>query len=107
MMQVLVKDGLQAPDVLREGQTADGLKQQLRIAWERTLPLLSSAEALDREYEVPFDGKTARVRGHLLAFGQLEHDVHHRGEIGSYLTLLGIDCPEPDTLARHLAEVAR
>jgi uncharacterized damage-inducible protein DinB len=107
MMQVIVKDGKQAPEVLKEGQTRDGLREQLRVSWERFQPFLSDAAALAREYEVPFDGKTARVNGHRLAFGHLEHDIHHRGELGGYLTLLGIERPEPDTLARYLAEVAR
>jgi uncharacterized damage-inducible protein DinB len=107
MMQVLIGDGKQSPDVLREGQTDDGLKQQLRVSWERMTPFFSDADALAREYDVPFDGETARVSGHWLAFGQIEHDIHHRGEIGGYLTLLGVDHPEPDTLGRRLREVAR
>ena len=107
LMQVLVQDGKQTPDIMREGQTKAGLQEQLRISWERMQPFLSDAAALAREYDVPFGGKTSRVSGHWLAFGQLEHDVHHRGEIVSYLGLLGIDHPEPDTLARRLAEGAR
>ena len=104
LMQVIVQDGRQAPDVLKEGRTRDGLREQLRLSWKRMQPFLSDAAALVREYEVPFAGQTSRVNGHWLAFGQLEHDVHHRGEIGGYLTLLGIEHPEPDTLGRRLAE---
>ena len=107
MMQVLVQDGRQSPDVLREGQTRDGLKKQLRLSWERMQPFLSDGDQLAREFDVPFQGKTSRVSGHWLAFGQVEHDIHHRGEIMSYLDMLGIEHREPDTLARRLEEVAR
>jgi uncharacterized damage-inducible protein DinB len=107
LMQALIKDGKQAPDVLREGRTRAGLIEQLRVSWQRMVPFLTDADALAREYDVPFGGKTARASGHWLAFGQIEHDVHHRGEIGAYLSLLGIGHPEPDTLARRFEEVAR
>lgn len=106
MMHVIVRDGEQSPDIMREGQTSAGLQEQLRVSWQRMQPFLSDAAALAQEYDVPFLGKTSRVSGHWLAFGQIEHDVHHRGEIISYLGLLGIDHPEPDTLARRLAEGA-
>ncbi len=53
---------------------------------------------------MPVQGSTVRAKGHWLAFGHLEHDVHHRADIIHYLDALGIDHPEPDTLARMLAE---
>jgi uncharacterized damage-inducible protein DinB len=107
MMQVIVQDGKQSPDIMGEGQTKAGLAEQLRVSWQRMQPFLSDADQLAREYDVPFQGRTSRVSGHWLAFGQIEHDVHHRGEIISYLSLLGIAHPEPDTLARRLEEGLR
>jgi len=95
------------PDVLKEGQTREGLKEQLRASWRRVEAFLSDPALLAREYDTPYQGRTSRVSGHWLAFGQLEHDVHHRGEIISYLSLLGIAHPEPDTLGRRLEEGAR
>lgn len=104
MMQVVVQDGKQSPDVLREGQTRDGLKEQLRLSWDRMQPFLSDGDALSREYEVLYQEQRPLLNGHWLAFGQLEHDIHHRGEIISYLSLLGIEHPEPDTVERRLKE---
>ena len=104
LMQMIVKDGKQAPDVMREGQTADGLKEQLRVSWQRMAPFLSDASQLAREYDVPFEGQTKRLSGHWLASGQLEHDIHHRADIYHYLGQLGVEHGEPDALARRLRE---
>ena len=99
-MAAIVKDGKPAPDILRGGQSTDGLKEQLRIAWERLLPFLNDPNALAREYELPFGDKTARLTGHWLAAGHVEHDIHHRADIYHYLGLLGIKHGEPDTIMR-------
>ncbi|OGO50345.1 MAG: hypothetical protein A2148_06710 [Chloroflexi bacterium RBG_16_68_14] len=104
LMQVIVQDGKQSPDIFREAQTRDGLKEQLRVSWQRMEPFLSDPELLSREYEVPYQDQRPRVSGHWLAFGQLEHDVHHRADLVHYLGLLGVEHPEPDTLARRLRE---
>jgi len=104
LMQMIVKDGKQSPDVLREGQTTDGLKGQLRVSWQRMLPFLSDPAQLAREYDVPFEDETKRINGHWLASGQLEHDIHHRADIYHYLGLLGVAHGEPDALARRLRE---
>ena len=104
LMAAIVQDGQPSPDILREGQTKDGLKAQLLLSWRRMEPFLSDAALLAREYDVPFEGQTRRLSGHWLAFGQLEHDIHHRADLYRYLGLLGIEHPEPDTVARRLQE---
>ena len=102
LMEQIVGDGKQGPDVLNEGQTKLGLKEMFRVTWERMQPFLSDAAALDREYEGTFGGQKRSVSGHELAFGQLEHAIHHRADIHHYLAALDIDPGEPDTLARFI-----
>ena len=99
-MSAIIKDGKTAPDIIRGGQTPQGLKDQLRIGWERLQPLLTDPEALDREYDLPFGDKTGRLTGHWLAAGHVEHDIHHRADIYHYLALLGVKHGEPDTIMR-------
>jgi uncharacterized damage-inducible protein DinB len=93
------------PDVLKEGQTREGLKEQLRASWRRVEAFLSDAALLAREYDTPYQGKTLHLNGHWRAFGLLEHDIHHRADIVSYLDLLGIPHAEPDTFERRLKEL--
>jgi uncharacterized damage-inducible protein DinB len=100
LMQMIVKDGLEGPDIIRAGQTKAGLAEQLRLSWERMQPFLRDPEALAREYEAMTLGETGILSGHELAFGQLEHDIHHRADILHYLRELGVAHEEPDTLLR-------
>jgi uncharacterized damage-inducible protein DinB len=90
-----VQDGETTPDVLREGQTKGGLKEQLRLSWARMERFLGSRERLDAMYDFPFDG--TRRDGHWIAYHGLEHDIHHRADIFHYLALLGIDHGEIET----------
>jgi uncharacterized damage-inducible protein DinB len=106
MMSGILQDGQPVPDVLGGGQTADGLKQQLRESWERMVPFLSDRFRLDREFETEILGRAGRLNGHALVFGQIEHDIHHRADILQYLRELGIPHEEPDTLLRVLQESA-
>lgn len=99
-MAAIIKDGKTAPDIIRAGQSAQGLKEQLRIGWERLQPLLIDPEALRREYDLPFGDKTGRLTGHWLVAGHVEHDIHHRADIYHYLGVLGIKHGEPDTIMR-------
>jgi uncharacterized damage-inducible protein DinB len=105
MMAAVVKDGLPVPDILRDGQTSDGLKALLGSSWERMVPFLADPASLAREY-APYPGTTRPLSGHDLAFGQLEHDIHHRADVLHYLAQLGIEHQEPDTLARMAREDA-
>ena len=102
MMTFVINDGEPMPAAPAEGQTRDGLKEQLRASWSRMAPFLSDAAALDREYEfrTAVEREARRLNGHWLASGQLEHDVHHRADIYHYLGLLGIEHGEPDTIER-------
>ncbi len=107
MMQAIVNDGQQSPDILGGGQTKDGLREQLRLSWQRMDPFLRDSIALGREYELTFPGgESGRYTGHWLAFGQLEHDIHHRADILHYMRELGIEHPEPDAIVRRLREQA-
>jgi len=102
MMAAIVQDGLDTPDTLREVQTQRGIKEQLGLSWERMVPFLSDTTALARTYDAMILDQTGPLTGHALAFGQLEHDIHHRGEMYGYLDLLGVAHEEPDTPARVL-----
>ena len=104
LMQFIVKDGKESPNVLQEGQTQAGLREQLRLSWERVQPFLRDADLLAREYEGMTLGETGMLTGHELAFGQLEHDIHHRADILHHLRALGITHQEPDTLLRVLKQ---
>lgn len=93
-----VHDGEPLPDIVRQGQTAEGLKAVLRDSWERTLHFLSDERKLDASYSPPpfdpgyLDPET--FDGHFIAYHRLLHDVHHRATILHYLNLLGIELPE-------------
>jgi uncharacterized damage-inducible protein DinB len=104
LMIFIVKDGKESPDVLKEGQTKAGLREQLQLSWERIRPLLTDASLLDKTYEAMTLGEAGRLSGHELAFGQIEHDIHHRADILHYLRQLGIKHEEPDTLLRVIRE---
>jgi uncharacterized damage-inducible protein DinB len=84
-----VQDGEETPDVLQEGQTKDGLKEQLRLSWARMERFLRDAGKLNATYDI-MRGAEQRD-GHWLAYHGLEHDIHHRADIFHYLALLGID----------------
>lgn len=104
MMAAVIKDGRETPDTLRLVQTQAGIKEQLRLSWERMLPFLSDEAALARTYDAMVLDQSGPLTGHALAFGQLEHDIHHRAEMYGYLDLLGVAHEEPDTPARVLRE---
>jgi uncharacterized damage-inducible protein DinB len=106
MMAGFLEDGAAMPDVLALAQTKEALRDQLRVSWQRMLPFLRDREQLDRVYEVAVLSENGRLNGHALAFGQLEHDIHHRADILHYLGMLGIAHEEPDTPARVLREQA-
>jgi len=93
LMAAIIKDGQGMPEVLKLGQTKDGLREQLRASWQRMEPFLRSRELLDREYAATILQETGRLNGHALAFGQLEHDLRHRADICHYLRELGIAHP--------------
>jgi uncharacterized damage-inducible protein DinB len=87
-----IQDGGNSPNVLQEGQTRDGLKEQLQLSWARMERFLSSEQQLNATYDVPHEpGDPPRRDGHWLAFHGLEHDIHHRADIFHYMALLGID----------------
>jgi uncharacterized damage-inducible protein DinB len=104
LMQGLDGDTVPVPDVLREGQTREGLKEQLRLSWRRLDVLLTSPERLAAEFDINVEAGTARLNGNWTAVGLLEHDIHHRADILHYLALLGIDHPEPDAVAAYIKE---
>ena len=79
LMEKVVQDEETTPNLIQEVQTANGIKEQMRLAWRRMGPFLSDSEKLARDYDVPvLTGGTRRLSGHWLAFGHLEHDIHHR-----------------------------
>jgi uncharacterized damage-inducible protein DinB len=105
LMEGIVKDGIESPNVLAEGQAKDGLRQLLTASWERMEPFLRDSIAVNREYELDFPGgESVRYSGHWLVFSQIEHDIHHRADILHYLRELGIEHEEPDAIMRRLRE---
>jgi hypothetical protein len=67
-------------------------------------PFLRDEQALATTYEGMTLGESGPLAGHELAFGQLEHDIHHRSDILHHLRALEIPHQEPDTLLRVLRE---
>lgn len=97
--------GALTAEVLGGGQSKDGLKEQLRASWRKLEAFATDVGALDREYDMPLvSQQNGRASGHMIAFGLLEHDIHHRADILHYLRALGIAHEEPDSLARKLRE---
>jgi len=92
-----VKDGEETPDVLRQGQTKDGMKEQLRLSWERLQRFVSDPTKLSATYEGVYFGEPHSFAGHWIAYHLLEHDIHHRADIFHYLALLGIEHPQVET----------
>ncbi len=92
-----VNDGEQTPDVLRDGQTNEGMKEQLRRSWQRLERFVSDPAKLSARYEVLYYDEPHTITGHWIAYHLLEHDIHHRADIFHYLALLGIEHPEVGT----------
>ena len=93
----VVRDGEPSPDVLREGQTREGMGHQLRVSWERLERFLSDPAKIAASYEDVWYDKPTTFTGHWLAYHLLEHDIHHRADIFHYLALLDIEHPEVGT----------
>lgn len=92
-----VKDGAPTPDVLQQGQTREGLRDQFRDSWKRLERFLADPAKVNATYEGEYYGETSTLPGHWIAYHLLEHDVHHRADIFHYLALLGIEHPEVET----------
>ena len=92
-----VRDGEQTPDVLRDGQSREGMKEQLRLSWQRLERFLADPAKLAATYENTYYGEQRTFSGHWVAYHLLEHDIHHRADIFHYLALLGIEHPEVET----------
>ena len=104
-MDKAVQDGEPTPDYFPEGQSRDGLKNHLRLSWERLERFLASTQALAKNYPSADDDGAWRGGahspqlagdGHWIAFHRLQHDAIHRADILNYLGFLGIE-PPPDT----------
>jgi uncharacterized damage-inducible protein DinB len=96
----VIRDGETTPDLLRQGQTRDGLKEQLRLSWEPLARFLSSPAKLAAMYQPPtgdsepdYYGDPPRFDGHFIAYHRLVHDVHHRAELLNYLAISGLEPP--------------
>jgi uncharacterized damage-inducible protein DinB len=88
-----VKDGIDAPDVVRTVRTKAEIQQALRRTWDRLAAFLRDQAKLDATYTTPWE----TVSGHWIAFHALEHDIHHRTDILHYLALLDIKTPDVGT----------
>ena len=93
-----VRDGEKTPDYFRLGQTKEGLKELLRLSWERMARFLSDPEKLAAQYEPPsrdqFYLDPPVFDGHWVAYHRMVHDIQHRSDILGYLELLGIELPD-------------
>jgi hypothetical protein len=103
----VIEDAKPNPDILKEGQTLAGLKLQLQASWQRVAQFVGDDRLLAGEYDVPYADKSAKLSGHWLAFGLLEHDIHHRGELLGLLDLLEVEHAEPDSVERRLKELTQ
>jgi uncharacterized damage-inducible protein DinB len=83
----------QWPEIIREAQTKEGIQRHLQLSWERVAGFLASPEKLAATY----DGESAKVTGHWIAYHILEHDIHHRADVFHYLALLGVEHPDVGT----------
>lgn len=92
-----VKDGEPSPDLYRLSQTRDGMKEQVRLSWQRLDRFLSDPAKLNAIYEAMYYDEPTNLTGHWLAYHLLEHDIHHRADIFHYLALLGIEHPNVET----------
>lgn len=99
-----VRDGEPTPNVLELAQTKDGIREQLARTWARVERWVSDPAKLDTVYEGEWAREGFALSGHELAFGQLEHAIHHRADLHHYLRELAIDPGEPDTVARKMNE---
>ncbi len=105
-----IRDGEGMPDYIHLGQTKEGLKEQLRLSWERMARFLSDPKKLDAVYEPPsgpapippYDRTYLDppvFNGYWIAYHRMVHDIQHRGDILGYLEQLGIELP-PDRRRR-------
>jgi uncharacterized damage-inducible protein DinB len=92
-----IRDGEVSPDVLRESQTKDLLKRQLAVSWQRLERFLSDPEKMSASYDGMYYGKPTAFTADWLAYHLLEHDVHHRADLFTYMALLGIEHPNVET----------
>ncbi len=90
-------DGEETPHVYGSIGTKDGIKDQLRLSWERMERFLSDQTGVDRVYKGTREGRDYSISGNWAAFHLLEHDIHHRADMFQYLNLLGIEHPEVAT----------
>ena len=92
-----VKDGETTPDVLGDGRTREGMKEQYRLSWQRLERFLSDPERIAATYQDVWYDEPVDLTGHWIACHLFEHDVHHRADIFHYLALLGIEHPQVST----------
>jgi uncharacterized damage-inducible protein DinB len=88
-----VRDGADAPDVVRTVRTKAEIQDMYLRTWKRLEAFLRDVRKLDATYTTPWE----TASGHWIAFHALEHDIHHRADIFHYLALLGIEHPEVGT----------
>jgi uncharacterized damage-inducible protein DinB len=90
-----VKDGVPTPEVIRQAQSKEAIKEHLRRSWERMERFLSNRDQLEATYSA--EDRYGNYNGHWIAYHLLEHDIHHRADIFHYLALLGIEHPDIGT----------
>ncbi len=91
-----VKDGVATPDVLRDAQSKEAIKDHFGISWVRIERFLSNGKQLEATYHNE-GNRYETYTGHWIAYHLLEHDIHHRADIFHYLALLGIEHPDVGT----------
>lgn len=99
-LNVSVIDGDIVPanvQVLHHDATNPEIVDHLRTSWERLERFLGNEDQLNATYQPPphdpeyLDPEV--FDGHFIAFHRLVHDIHHRADIISLLTTLGVDFP--------------
>lgn len=92
-----IKDGKPVPNLLAGSLGKHDLKVQLADSWARLERFLSDPEKMSGEYDGVYYGKPTTFTADWLAYHLLEHDVHHRADLFSYMALLGVDHPNVET----------
>ncbi len=92
-----IQDGEPSPTLLAGSLGKQDLRQQLAASWLRLERFLSDAEKMSATYDGLYYGKPTTFTADWVAYHLLEHDVHHRADLFTYMALLGVDHPSVET----------
>jgi uncharacterized damage-inducible protein DinB len=92
-MNRAIHDGETDIDVYKNVDSKEEIKTAFVATWERIVRSFSDQGKLDARYRDRLWAGAPLRSGHWVAFHLLEHDIHHRADILTYLALLGAKTP--------------